>query len=115
VDRADGNLVAMADGDLGLVLVNFSNWKTPVMKGSLAFPSQALDVGFLVGRDRVVVALGSGGYAVVDVTYPSTPMALSQPATPAPTVRVNVEGLRPTCSARLWAVQPGRLHPRPSR
>jgi hypothetical protein len=101
VDRADGNLLAVADGDLGLVLVNFSNWKTPVLKGSLAFAAQALDVGFLVGRERVVVALGTGGYAVVDVSDSSNPVALSQPLTPTPTVKVNVEGLRPylLCSA----------------
>lgn len=95
IDPIGGTLVAVADGDLGLALVNFSNWKTPVLKGSLAFATQALDVGFLPGRDQVVVTLGSGGYAVVDVSDPSNPVAMSQPATPAPAVEVNTEGLRP--------------------
>jgi hypothetical protein len=94
VDPVGGTLVAVADGDLGLALVNFSNWKTPVLKGSLAFATQALDVGFLTGRDQVVVTLGDGGYAVVDVSDRSNPVVMSQPATPAPTVQVDTEGLR---------------------
>jgi len=95
VDPASGALVAVADGDLGLALVNFNTWKTPVLKGSLAFATQAMDVEFLPGTDQVVVALGSGGYAVVDVTDRSAPVALSQPATPAPVQRVSAEGTRP--------------------
>ncbi len=95
VDPVGGTLVAVADGDLGLALVNFSNWKTPVLKGSLAFATQALDVGFLAGRDQVVVTLGDGGYAVVDVTDRSNPVLMSQPATPTPAVQVETEGLRP--------------------
>ena len=73
VDPAGGTLVAVADGDLGLALVNFATWKTPVLKGSLAFATQSLDAQFLPNQDRVVVALGAGGYAVVDVTDPTHP------------------------------------------
>lgn len=95
IDPVSQSLVAVADGDLGLALVSFPSWKTPALKGSLSFPTQAMDVEFLPGTDRVVVALGSGGYAVVDVTDRSAPVALSQPATPAPAQRVTTAGTRP--------------------
>lgn len=95
IDPVSGTLVAVADADLGLALVNFPSWRTPVLKGSLSFPTQAMDVEFLPGKDQVVVALGSGGYAVVDVTSPSAPVALSQPTTPAPALNVTTAGTRP--------------------
>ncbi len=95
IDPVSQSLVAVADGDLGLALVSFPSWKTPTLRGSLSFSTQAMDVKFLPGTDQVVVALGSGGYAVVDVTDRSAPVALSQPTTPAPTLRVTTSGTRP--------------------
>ncbi len=83
-----GSLVAVAEGDLGLALVNFSTWKTPVLKGSLAMPVAPLDCQFLADPAKVAVALGDGGYDVVDVADASNPVSLAQPASPSPVTRI---------------------------
>jgi hypothetical protein len=83
-------LVAAADGFAGLTLVNFPSWNDPHIKGTVAAASQALDCAFLASDPtKIVVAEGSDGYRVVDVSDPGAPVTLAQPSTPASVVSVS--------------------------
>lgn len=90
----NGTLMAVADGDVGLALVNWPKWTDPHLKGSLLFSATPTDVLFLSDPTKVAVALGNGGYATVDITDPTTPVSLFQSATPSPVTRVS-DGVRP--------------------
>lgn len=101
-------LVAAADGIEGLTLVNFPSWNDPRIKGSVPAVSQALDCAFLASDPtKIIVAEGSYGYRVVDVSDPSVPITLAQPTTPAPVVSVSSgpSSLYLSCSdSGLWNV-----------
>ena len=90
----NGTLMAVADGDVGLALVNWPTWTTPYLKGTLLFSAITTDVLFLADPTKVAVALGNGGYATADITDPTTPLNLFQSATPSPVSRI-VAGVRP--------------------
>jgi hypothetical protein len=88
-------LFAVADAYKGLVFVNFPTWTTPAIKGTLTLTSTPTWARYLPGSNRVLVGLGTAGYAIADSTDPAAPTLLSQPTTPSPVMSVTTDGSRP--------------------
>lgn len=83
-------LLAVTDGNLGLALVEYPTWKDPHLKGNVPAVNQALDCAFLSSDPtKVIVAEGSDGYRIVDVTDPNNPTTLALSPSPAPVTSVS--------------------------
>ncbi len=74
--RVDGNFAYVADGALGLSIVDISDLSDLKIIGQLPTEGSAKDVR--VGNGRAFLALGDAGVAMIDVTDPSSPWLIDR-------------------------------------
>ncbi|QKK10046.1 MAG: hypothetical protein HND58_19080 [Planctomycetota bacterium] len=87
---ARGDLLYIADGLAGLLIVDVSNPSSPTLIGSLDTPGTAY--GVFVEGERALVADGDGGVQVIDVRNPRAPELVGTVATTAAAFSVASEG-----------------------
>jgi hypothetical protein len=83
-------LAFIAARDKGLLIVDISNPRAPVLKGSFDTPGEALEV--VVLGDTAYVADGPEGFRVVDVRNTSAPVSLGHLDTPGSASGIAVTG-----------------------
>lgn len=86
----DGHLAYVADGTLGLRIVDIGNPASPMLIGTVSMLGVALDVA--VSGNLVIVADDSFGLVMVDVTDPTAPAQLGVFATPGRARDVAIAG-----------------------
>ena len=98
VSRVDvGDHVAVVLGDIvdgGRVLgvIEYSEWKSPVLKGQLLVDPEAVACGIMTSSpSRVVIGNASNGYSLADISNTSLPSMLGTWVAPAPVTALETD------------------------
>jgi hypothetical protein len=104
ITSSNGQTLYVATGTYGLAIVNASQFNKPVVLGQLQLPGKSVDVGFDPLHNLAVLAAGSPGLHLVDVSNPAQPTLQKTVALPGGAQSVKVFDGQPTSpAAAAWS------------